>query len=58
MQVAIERIKEYSDLVREPPEFVDPRPATNWPNEGSVNVKALSIRYAVRTRVYTLSNVC
>lgn len=29
--VAVERIKEFSELQREPPEFVDPRPPASWP---------------------------
>jgi ABC-type multidrug transport system fused ATPase/permease subunit len=29
--VAVERVKEFSELQQEPPEFVDPRPPAGWP---------------------------
>ena len=29
--VAVERIKEFSELQQEPPEFVEPRPPASWP---------------------------
>lgn len=45
--VAMERIKEYSELKPEGPEFVEPRPPASWPAEGKVEVKDLVIRYAV-----------
>jgi hypothetical protein len=57
VQVAIERVKEYIDLVREPPEFVEPRPPASWPAEGSINVKSLSIRYAVSQDVKTCAPI-
>lgn len=44
--VAVERVKEYTELVREAPEFVEPRPAASWPADGSVTCKGLVIRYA------------
>lgn len=47
--VALERIKEYSELPREPPEFMEPRPPKEWPQEGRIEVKDLAIRYAVST---------
>jgi hypothetical protein len=45
--VALERVKEYTDLVREPAEFQEPRPPVSWPTEGAIEVKDLVIRYAV-----------
>ncbi|CAA7268235.1 unnamed protein product [Cyclocybe aegerita] len=44
--VALERVKEYTELKREPPEFIEPRPATNWPSEGDIKCEDLVIRYA------------
>ncbi|KIY69721.1 multidrug resistance-associated ABC transporter [Cylindrobasidium torrendii FP15055 ss-10] len=44
--VALERVKEYSELPREPAEIIEPRPAQDWPAEGRVQVKDLVIRYA------------
>ncbi|KAF7296399.1 Multidrug resistance-associated ABC transporter protein [Mycena chlorophos] len=46
--VGLERVKEYSELQREPPEFVDPRPAAlvDWPQRGVVKCEELVIRYA------------
>lgn len=52
--VALERVKEFSELPQEPPEFIEPRPAASWPHEGAIDVDGLVIRYAVsveRTRV-------
>ncbi|KAH7925080.1 hypothetical protein BV22DRAFT_1195420 [Leucogyrophana mollusca] len=34
--VALERVKEYSELKREPPEFIEPRPPRTWPDSGSI----------------------
>lgn len=45
--VAMERIKEYSELKPEAPEFIEPRPPASWPQEGKIEVKDLVIRYAV-----------
>ncbi|KAF5378754.1 hypothetical protein D9615_006977 [Tricholomella constricta] len=45
--VALERVKEYSELAREPPEFVEPRPHASWPSEGAIECEDLVIRYAV-----------
>ncbi|KAG6895370.1 hypothetical protein C0992_001606 [Termitomyces sp. T32_za158] len=45
--VAVERIKEYSELQQEPPEFIEPRPPTSWPCEGAIECQDLVIRYAV-----------
>jgi len=45
--VAVERVKEFSEVEREPPEFLEPRPPAAWPHEGSIVVEDLSIRYAV-----------
>ncbi|KAH7906727.1 multidrug resistance-associated ABC transporter [Hygrophoropsis aurantiaca] len=44
--VALERVKEYSDLKREPPEFVEPRPPASWPDQGTIKCEDLIIRYA------------
>ncbi|KAH9947499.1 multidrug resistance-associated ABC transporter [Amylocystis lapponica] len=44
--VAVERIKEFSELQREPPEFIEPRPPASWPASGAVVVEDLVIRYA------------
>jgi ABC-type multidrug transport system fused ATPase/permease subunit len=45
--VALERIKEYSELPREAAEFVEPRPSASWPHNGGISVEKLEIRYAV-----------
>ena len=47
-KVAVERVKEYSELEREPPEFVEPRPPTSWPTTGRIECNDLVIRYSVR----------
>ncbi|KAH9478408.1 ABC transporter 7 [Psilocybe cubensis] len=44
--VALERVKEYTDLKREPPEFVEPRPPASWPSHGAIKCENLVIRYA------------
>ncbi|KAJ7190424.1 multidrug resistance-associated ABC transporter [Mycena pura] len=44
--VALERVKEYSDLVQEPPEFIEPRPDPSWPQQGAIRCENLVIRYA------------
>ncbi|KAL4079580.1 hypothetical protein J3A83DRAFT_4368342 [Scleroderma citrinum] len=44
--VALERVKEYSELQREPPEFVEPRPSPSWPDKGHIKCNDLVIRYA------------
>ncbi|KAL1665993.1 P-loop containing nucleoside triphosphate hydrolase protein [Schizophyllum commune] len=44
--VALERVKEYSELKREAPEFVEPRPPAAWPERGEINVEDLVIQYA------------
>jgi len=49
-QVSIERVKEYSELEREPPEFVEPRPPASWPTTGRIECKDLVIRYSVCSR--------
>eukprot|EP00842_Homolaphlyctis_polyrhiza_P006113 jgi/Hompol1/6502/HPOL_003284-RA len=44
---AVERVEEYSRLEQEPPAIVDDfRPPENWPSEGKVVVRDLSIKYA------------
>lgn len=50
-QVALERVKEFTDLEREPPEFVEPRPDPSWPNRGAISCQNLVIRYAVRKQL-------
>ncbi len=45
--VALERVKEYSELAREPPEFIEPRPPSSWPSKGAIKCEDLVIRYAV-----------
>ncbi|KAL5480838.1 hypothetical protein ACEPAI_9778 [Sanghuangporus weigelae] len=42
----MERVKEYSDLIKEGPEFTEPRPPASWPSKGAVECKGLTIRYA------------
>ena len=49
--VAVERVKEYSELVKEGAEFVEPRPPKSWPSEGSVECDNLVIRYAVSSEL-------
>ncbi|KAF9051842.1 multidrug resistance-associated ABC transporter [Panaeolus papilionaceus] len=44
--VALERVKEYTEVKREPAEFIEPRPAASWPAEGAVQCEDLVIRYA------------
>ncbi|KAI0761279.1 multidrug resistance-associated ABC transporter [Trametes elegans] len=44
--VAVERVKEFSELPREPPEFVEPRPPASWPTSGAIKCENLVIRYA------------
>ncbi|KAI6040937.1 P-loop containing nucleoside triphosphate hydrolase protein [Pisolithus marmoratus] len=44
--VALERVKEYSELKREPAEFIMPRPDSDWPKEGHIKCEDLVIRYA------------
>ncbi|KAI0754233.1 multidrug resistance-associated ABC transporter [Daedaleopsis nitida] len=44
--VAVERVKEFSELPREPPEFMEPRPPASWPASGEIKCEDLVIRYA------------
>ncbi|EDR07940.1 multidrug resistance-associated ABC transporter [Laccaria bicolor S238N-H82] len=44
--VALERVHEYTQLKREPPEFIEPRPPTSWPSRGEIKCEDLVIRYA------------
>ncbi|KAF8893222.1 hypothetical protein CPB84DRAFT_1848688 [Gymnopilus junonius] len=46
VMIALERIKEYSDLPSEPPEFIEPRPPASWPTSGLIQFEKLSVRYA------------
>jgi hypothetical protein len=43
----MERVKEYTELRREAPEIMDPRPPQFWPSRGAITCKDLVIRYAV-----------
>ena len=47
IQVALERVKEYTELKSEPPEFIEPRPSSSWPSSGAIKCEDLVIRYAV-----------
>ncbi|CAL1699089.1 unnamed protein product [Somion occarium] len=44
--VAVERVKEFSEIKREPAEFIEPRPPASWPSNGIIKVEDLVIRYA------------
>ncbi|KAK7042717.1 ATP-dependent bile acid permease [Favolaschia claudopus] len=44
--VGLERVKEYSDLEREPAEIIEPRPDPSWPLNGSIRCENLDVRYA------------
>ncbi|KAF7324689.1 Multidrug resistance-associated ABC transporter [Mycena kentingensis (nom. inval.)] len=44
--VAVERVKETSDKPREAPEFIEPRPPSNWPARGEIHCEDFSVRYA------------
>ncbi|KAJ7916795.1 P-loop containing nucleoside triphosphate hydrolase protein [Mycena leptocephala] len=45
--MSVERVKETSDLVREPSEIIEPRPPANWPSTGKIICQDLSVRYAL-----------
>lgn len=55
--VALERIKEYSELPREAAEFIEPRPSASWPHNGGISVEKLEIRYAVSVNVSPLQAI-
>lgn len=44
--VAVERIKEFSEIKREPAEIIEPRPPSFWPPHGAIKCEDLVIRYA------------
>ncbi|KAG9019050.1 hypothetical protein FRB90_007006 [Tulasnella sp. 427] len=44
--IALERVKEFSELPQEPAEYIEPRPSAAWPHEGAIEVENLVIRYA------------
>ncbi|KAH8829370.1 multidrug resistance-associated ABC transporter [Flagelloscypha sp. PMI_526] len=44
--VALERVKEYTDLPAEGAEFIEPRPAASWPENGEIQCENLVIKYA------------
>lgn len=50
--VAVERIKEFTEIIREPAEFIEPRPEASWPSKGEIKCEDLIIRYAVSQPVY------
>jgi hypothetical protein len=43
----LERVKEYTDLPAEGAEFIEPRPAASWPENGEIQCENLVIKYAV-----------
>ncbi|KAJ2999430.1 hypothetical protein HDV02_002915 [Globomyces sp. JEL0801] len=44
---SVERVEEYTDIDQEPPMIIESRrPAPNWPDRGTVEVRDVSIRYA------------
>jgi len=44
--VAVERIHEFSEIERESPEIIEPRPSSSWPTRGAIQCENLVIRYA------------
>jgi ABC-type multidrug transport system fused ATPase/permease subunit len=53
----LERVKEYTtDIEREPPEFIEPRPAASWPSSGAIFCQNLVVRYAVSR--FTFEHLC
>ncbi|KAJ6618212.1 P-loop containing nucleoside triphosphate hydrolase protein [Mycena sp. CBHHK59/15] len=44
--VAVERVKEFSNLALEPPEIIEPRPPASWPSKGSIVCQGLTVRYS------------
>ncbi|KAJ7155701.1 multidrug resistance-associated ABC transporter [Mycena filopes] len=44
--VGLERVKEYTELAQEPPEFIEPRPAPSWPEHGAIHCEDLVVKYA------------
>lgn len=44
--VAVERVKQFSELPQERAEFVEPRPSPDWPASGKLVVQDLEIKYA------------
>ncbi|KAI0062503.1 ATP-binding cassette transporter [Artomyces pyxidatus] len=44
--VALERVKEYTEIPREAAEFVEPRPPASWPTKGEIECEGLVVRYA------------
>ena len=57
VQVALERVKEYTEVKREPPEFIEPRPSLSWPSSGAIKCEDLVIRYAVGFLSLSLFNL-
>ena len=49
LQVSVERVKEFSELPSEPPEYIEPRPSASWPSEGAIQCENLVVRYSVRS---------
>ncbi|TFK86901.1 ATP-binding cassette transporter [Polyporus arcularius HHB13444] len=44
--VSVERVKEYSELPSEGPEYIEPRPPTFWPSDGAIKCENLVGRYS------------
>ncbi|CED85202.1 multidrug resistance-associated abc transporter [Phaffia rhodozyma] len=44
--IAVERLKEYSELPQEARELIEPRPEASWPSSGKISVQDLVIKYA------------
>ncbi|KAI0720942.1 ATP-binding cassette transporter [Cerioporus squamosus] len=44
--VSVERIKEYSELPSEAPEYIEPRPPASWPSQGAIKCENLVVRYS------------
>tara|TARA_R110002050_G_scaffold274726_1_gene419269 strand:- start:286 stop:1380 length:1095 start_codon:yes stop_codon:yes gene_type:complete len=43
--VAVERIKEYTDMKREAPPITDVRPSEDWPRKGGITFENVEMRY-------------
>ena len=43
--VSVERIKEYTEMKREAPPFMDYRPPLGWPSDGKITFSDVQIRY-------------
>ena len=43
---SVERVLEYCDIESEAPPVTEKRPPDNWPENGSISFKNMSLRYA------------